>query len=291
MTVTTSEKFTLYHANMSLCSQMVRVALFERGIEYEPVHVKLCDQYDEAENLQPWFLELNPTGVVPVLKVDDQVFYDSAKIIEGLDQYGAADATRLWPEDPEKRDELRRWVYSTGLPDDAAMGQTLGTAAAIFSSVLLAHYIKKLKFRSIINILRKHPRRDRAWIFTMMYFTPLAKRFPQTAFDGFVRELLDIEKLLSDGREYLLEEYSHADINIMCVFHRINEVRLGKMLEMQELPHIARYWERLKQRPGYKAGVLDYLGPRERDLSYQVFKDADSPHLEKLQRKVREAVA
>ena len=42
---------TLYHANWSFCSQMVRVALHEKGFSFDEHHIKLCDQYPEGENI------------------------------------------------------------------------------------------------------------------------------------------------------------------------------------------------------------------------------------------------
>ena len=36
-------KITLYHANWSFCSQMVRVALNEKGLVFKKKHIKLCD--------------------------------------------------------------------------------------------------------------------------------------------------------------------------------------------------------------------------------------------------------
>ena len=53
-------KLKLYHAKWSLCSQMVRVAMEEKGLPYESNLIKLCDQYPEAENLSPEYLAINP---------------------------------------------------------------------------------------------------------------------------------------------------------------------------------------------------------------------------------------
>ena len=44
-------KITLYHANWSFCSQMVRVALLEKDFSFNKCHIKLCDQYPEGENI------------------------------------------------------------------------------------------------------------------------------------------------------------------------------------------------------------------------------------------------
>ena len=47
---------TLYHANWSFCSQMVRVALCEKGFSFDKHHIKLCDQYPEGENIDKEYL-------------------------------------------------------------------------------------------------------------------------------------------------------------------------------------------------------------------------------------------
>ena len=53
-------KITLYHANWSLCSQMVRVALLEKGIDFRLDHIKLCDQYPEGRKLIQRVLSTEP---------------------------------------------------------------------------------------------------------------------------------------------------------------------------------------------------------------------------------------
>ena len=61
---------------------MVRVALHEKGFEYQHKIIKLCDHYDDADNLSKEFLsDVNPTGVVPVLKINNEFIRDSAYIL------------------------------------------------------------------------------------------------------------------------------------------------------------------------------------------------------------------
>ena len=63
-------KITLYHANWSFCSQMVRVALSEKGLVFKKKHIKLCDQYPEGENINKDFLAINPLATVPAITND-----------------------------------------------------------------------------------------------------------------------------------------------------------------------------------------------------------------------------
>ena len=137
-------KLVLYHANWSLCSQMVRVALYEKGLEFDHIPMKLCDHYDEADNLDKDFLKkINPTGVVPVLKIDDEIVRDSAYIIERLDKLEGKNDINLWPAEEEEREKLKKWVYETTVTEGVPLGKSLGTAIPIFSLGLIETLIKK----------------------------------------------------------------------------------------------------------------------------------------------------
>ena len=80
------QKLTLFHANWSFCSQMVRVALFELNVHFNEQHIRLCDQYAEGENLDKNFLSLNPLATVPVMKFDNEIIVNSTTIIEELNK-------------------------------------------------------------------------------------------------------------------------------------------------------------------------------------------------------------
>src|SRR5690606_35009157 len=73
---------TLYHALPSLCSQKVRLALAEKGVAYRAREV---DIGPSMENYEPWYVRLNPRGVVPTLQHGDRVVTDSARILRYID--------------------------------------------------------------------------------------------------------------------------------------------------------------------------------------------------------------
>lgn len=92
---------TLYHYPLSSSSRRVRVALAEKGLEFEPV----------VE--QPWrrredFLALNPSGDVPVLVEDDGFVACGAAIADYLEE--AYPKPPLYPAAPKPRAEIRRLV-------------------------------------------------------------------------------------------------------------------------------------------------------------------------------------
>lgn len=93
---------TLYDADRCPYCARVRVALAEKGIEYETVEVDLDDR-------PAWIYEKNPLGRVPVLEEDTFVLPESAVINEYLEERYPEPA--LWPADPGERAFGRLLVF------------------------------------------------------------------------------------------------------------------------------------------------------------------------------------
>jgi glutathione S-transferase len=92
----------LYQFWLSPFSRKVRIALKEKGLEFDPAVEKYWER-------RPDFLALNPTGQVPVLiEPDGQVLADSQAISEYLDE--AYPEQPLLGSEPEQRAETRRLV-------------------------------------------------------------------------------------------------------------------------------------------------------------------------------------
>ncbi|MBD2841891.1 glutathione S-transferase family protein [Erythrobacter rubeus] len=71
----------LFHFFMSNCSQRVRFALEEKGIEWTSHHLNL----PAREHMTAEYRELNPNGVVPTLVHDGTVIIESNDIIAYID--------------------------------------------------------------------------------------------------------------------------------------------------------------------------------------------------------------
>ena len=112
---------TLYDADRCPYCARVRIALAEKGIEYETVEVDLDDR-------PAWIYEKNPLGRVPVLEEDTFVLAESAVIDEYLDD--RYPEPPLWPTDPAERalgrmlvfrfDELSRPYYALRRGEEGA---------------------------------------------------------------------------------------------------------------------------------------------------------------------------
>ncbi len=87
----------LLHAGMSSCSQKTRIFLNLKGLDWEGHYIDLASD----ANHQPWFLGINPRGLVPVLVHDGEVHIESNDIL--LYAETLADETRLIPDKSSKQ--------------------------------------------------------------------------------------------------------------------------------------------------------------------------------------------
>ena len=148
-----------------------RVALYEKGISFNEKHIKLCDQYPEGENLDKFFLDINPLGTVPTIKINEKIICDSAIIIKELNKLQGS-KINLYQNDDCDSDTL---ISETTITEGVKFASTLGTILPVFSAPLIQHMVKKLPFKSILKILLRHPEKDRKLIFLSMYFSNFQK--------------------------------------------------------------------------------------------------------------------
>ena len=94
----------LYHFDRSTAAQKVRIALAEKGLEWEGHYINTG--FDKRDQHDPDYLKINPRGVVPTLIHDGKVIRESNVILEYLED--AFPAHPLRPADPFERAEMRR---------------------------------------------------------------------------------------------------------------------------------------------------------------------------------------
>ena len=93
---------TLKLISHKLCPYVQRavISLTEKGVPFERVDIDL-------DNKPDWFLKISPLGKVPVLQVGDKVVFESAVILEYLEE---TQPKPLHPKDPLTRAEHRAWM-------------------------------------------------------------------------------------------------------------------------------------------------------------------------------------
>lgn len=88
--------------SFDLCPYVQRasIALAEKNVPFERIDIDLADKPD-------WFRAISPLGKVPLLMVGDEVLFESAVIVEYLDE---TVGPKLHPADPLARARHRAWM-------------------------------------------------------------------------------------------------------------------------------------------------------------------------------------
>src|SRR6266508_3290839 len=94
----------LYHGTTSVCAIKARLALHEKGLEWDG---EILDLH-RGDQHRPEYLQLNPNGVVPTLVHAGRVIIESTLIIESLDE--SFPDQPLMPSDPFQRAKVRLWM-------------------------------------------------------------------------------------------------------------------------------------------------------------------------------------
>ena len=102
--------------------QRAAIALAEKGVSVNRLYVDLASKPD-------WFKAISPLGKVPLLRVGDDVIFESAVICEYLDD---TIAPRLHPADPIARAKHRAWVEFASATLNDIWGYYVAPDAAAF---------------------------------------------------------------------------------------------------------------------------------------------------------------
>lgn len=116
-----TEKPTLVSHRLCPYVQRAAIALAEKGVSYDRVYVDLADK-------PAWFERLSPLGKVPLLKTDRGVIFESAVILEYLEETAPEP---LHPSDPFERARHRGWIeFASATLNDIASFYTAADAPA-----------------------------------------------------------------------------------------------------------------------------------------------------------------
>ncbi|MCW5771148.1 MAG: glutathione S-transferase family protein [Rhodospirillaceae bacterium] len=242
---------TLYHHNISVCAQKVRIALEEKQLPYEARHINLM----KAEQVTPEFLKINPKGVVPAIVHDGAPVIESTVIMEYLDD--AFPERPLRPAAPLARARMRVWAQVPDASLHAACG-TVSYAAAFADQVKAGNDPATLRDR-----LARLPDRARAWRQQQLLDHGLDAPFVADAAKLHDKVLADMEKTLAGSPWLAGDTYSLAECAIVPYVLRLERLGLGNMWAGR--PRVGDWYARVKARPSWAKAIVAYPTSKKDD--------------------------
>jgi len=129
--------FTLVRHDLCPYVQRAAIALAEKGVGFRRVNVDLSDKPD-------WFRAISPLGKVPLLRVGNDVLFESAAIVEYIEE---TTPHPLHPRDPLARAKHRAWIEfgSSILADIWVLETTPDRAVFVAKGDVLMDKFKQLE--------------------------------------------------------------------------------------------------------------------------------------------------
>jgi glutathione S-transferase len=241
---------TLYQFNNSVCSQKVRIALCEKGLEWETREVNLF----KSEQYDPDYLALNPKGVVPTLVHDGRPVIESTLICEYLDD--AFPDPGLVPRDAHAKARMRLWskAVDEGLHD----GVTVLSFSAMFRERMRAMPAaeRERRYKNVGDPVRSDRHKS---AYEQGIEAPHAFR----AIAAYEKAFKNAEDGLAAGGPWLAGEgFSLADINLMPYAARLENLTLLDVW-IDGRPRTRDWWDRAKARPSFEAALNGPLSEEE----------------------------
>lgn len=241
----------LYHNDMSLCAQKVRICLSEKGLEWEDRHLVLRDGVHQLD----WYRKLNPRAVVPTLIDGDKVVPESNVINEYLDE--TYPDPPLMPADPIGRARVRLWTKQ--LDEDVH-----DSCAAILSfGIAFRHqYIERgeagrAMLEQIPNIFKRERRRD------VIDKGTQSQHF-RIAVERMVLLLDEMEQALGEHAWLASDQYTIADASFAPYLARLEHLQILALVG--DRTQVADWYRRCKARPSFHDAIVKWENPHYLDL-------------------------
>jgi glutathione S-transferase len=260
----------LYHNDMSLCAQKVRVCLAEKGLEWESRHLVLRS----GEHQQDWYRKLNRRAVVPTLIEGERVIPESNVILEYLDE--RFPDPPLAPKDAHGRAVMRLWTKQLDEDVHDACAAILSFGIAFRHQYLERGELGTKMLEQVPNLFKRERRRD------VIEKGTDSKHFA-IAVERMVQLLDEMEETLGTSLWLAADDYTLADVAFTPYLARLEHLDLLGMID--ERQRVAEWYRRCKARPSFHEAIVKWENAGYLGLMKQ--RGAESwPQVQRLMRSV-----
>ena len=233
----------LYHNDMSLCAQKVRVCLAEKGLDWESRHLVLR----AGEHQQPWYRKLNRRAVVPTLIDGERVIPESNVILEYLDETYRDPG--LAPIHPYARAQMRLWTKQLDEDIHDASAAVLSFGIAFRHQYIERGELGQKMLEAIPNVFKRERRRD------VIERGTDSKHFI-VAVERMVLLLDEMEEALAAHQWLAGEEYTLADVAFTPYLARLEHLNIIGMIGGRN--GLAGWYRRCKARPSFHQAIVKW---------------------------------
>jgi glutathione S-transferase len=243
----------LYHNDMSVCAQKVRMVLCHKGANWESEHLNLR----QGDQFKPAFAKISPKSLVPILEHDGKIVRESSVIVEYLEEI--LPEQPLFPHSPIERSAVRAWLIQ--------LDANLHKDVAVISFCLAFRYQLLERYPdedSLMGFLAKVPDPDRASTLKDTLINGTQSERLKIAVYAYDKLLNTMQETLAQGPWLVGQDMSATDIGFVPYLDRLEQLGLASWWD--DKPQVADWLGRMRATPAYKVGIADWLNEKYLEL-------------------------
>lgn len=231
----------LYHFWSSVCSVRVRMALEEKNVTWTSRYIDLF----KFDQLQPEYLALNPSGMVPLLVHNGQAISESSVINEYIE--AAFPGPALIPSEPLQAARMREFVKAC---DDGF--------DAIAKLTMVKYILPKLRKRWGDDVLREQAAKRPTKFLQDLHSRAVWGEIPESELRESrtsIEALLDrLEQVLRLG-PWIVGEFSLADISVAPFMFRLSALGQDQFWSADTRPRVHAWYSTVSKRNSFNVAV------------------------------------
>ncbi|NIB43429.1 glutathione S-transferase family protein [Pseudomaricurvus alkylphenolicus] len=235
----------LYHNDMSVCAQKVRLVLAYKELDWTSEHLNLRS----GDQFKPEFQAVNPKGVVPVLQHNRAIVTESNAIIEYLEE--VFPRLSLMPANALCRAQVRQWMIRL----DAGLHESIAVISfcSAFRHQLLERYDSTEELETFIANIK-----DPARAAFMRDVLPNGMKSQRLALAVYAYDCLlkDMETALEGGDWLVGRQLTLADYCMLPYVERLQQLHMEAW--WQDKPNVAAWLQRIQNTPAYRKGMREW---------------------------------
>ena len=258
----------LYHNDMSVCAQKVRMVLAHKALDWEGSNLNLR----AGEQFFPDFMRISPRGLVPVLLHDDEVILESNAIVQYLDEV-FPDSPLLSP-DAAERAQTRGWLIrlDAGLHEQVAV---ISFCVAFRHQLLQRHTTSE----SLQGFFAQISDPSRRAVMEDIVTNGLESPRLLLAALAYKKLIGDMAAALADSEWLVGGKLSLADFAMLPYIERLEQLQLSGWWEAH--PQLNQWLARLRASQAYSVGIREWSNPAYLQLMNEACSVA-WPHMKAL---------
>ncbi len=242
---------TLYNFDLSVCSMKTRLALEEKGLPWENRQVNILAAH---EQLEPWYIKLNGRAVVPTLVDGEEIVTDSARIIRHIASLGGGN--ELIPESEDDQAKVDEWIDKANALDLQVLSYRYHPSFE--KSEMLLNARIALAFQRKYENPELADRYEEAAKRVLGYKTGRVNDAKIQEIESLADEHIEELEEALQGSSFIVDDdrYTLADVIWTVVLARMELLGLDSKLGADTRPNVAAYYERMKERPSFRAAKV-----------------------------------